>query len=718
MNQGVRLLTQVRSLPRQLLLCVLISLMASCARRTSSTPSSTNPSDVKEEHSSREAEQLLRSVLSMLETRTDESTFQTVLKQLNQFTERSPTAMGGLKESEHRQIVTLLGPQAAEQAAKREFSLADTEYLRGMMFLRSVAKSLEKHDAEELPYARRIFDWTMDQVSLVPTGWQPDGPPMDVCLRGTGSVNERAWIFLELLRQSGLHGCVVGVPATDDPRAISPWLCGVVVKDEVYLFEPALGIAVPSSRGGVATLKELADNPEILEFFQSDADPYWVSKEQAKQLSLLLIVQTEMLTPRMAFLQSRLSGPLRANLTMDFSKELARASTAIKEVPGNKGVRVWQYPQLVMSQFAADKRNFYRSVNLTWFKGKSSPRLLQLLGKYQDAIDGYVNLDMENLSASAIEQMMSGSRVPMEFRRTIQALTPQDVLYFTGQCQLDQPRSRPEIANSWFQRYLERFGSYQLSKRDVLDAPGLLLALRSQGNEPTASPGRRVAELLDEPAREALFRLADTVDVISKMRGLAPDDPTPIDTLERSVAQLHAKAERVPRESRLAELLAEYGKSLARAIEELRAKRSAESGMRQARDAITEIVRESINPLLSRRDFYSAEDMESAMAASSSGELRALVAANSETWTDAQIVRRNRLILSACFSEYLLPGNRPWIASSLRESAFALKKMGKEEEAIRLLKANNDALLPMEKAPLLALARLWEWERHQTPSGN
>ncbi|MFO0947509.1 MAG: hypothetical protein U1D30_16555 [Planctomycetota bacterium] len=698
------------------ILCVFSICLSSCARRTTPSKPSTNGGDRKEQQSNHEAEQLLRSVLTMLESRTDESTFDTVLKQLNQFMARSPDAVGGLKESEHRQIVTLLGPQAAAQAAKREFSLADTEYLRGMMFLRTIAKSLEKTDNEELAYASRVFDWTMEQVSLVPQGWLPDGPPMDVCLRGTGSANERSWIFLELLRQSGLHGCVVGVPAADHPESIIPWLCGVLAKDEVYLFEPTLGVPVLSPSGKVATLKELTSNPQILDSLKVDESPYPVSKEQAKQFSLLLIVQTEMLTPRMAFLESRLSGQLRANLTLDFSKELARASAALKDIPGNQGVRVWQYPQLVISLFTADKRPFYRSVNLTWFKGKTSPRLAQLLGKYQDAIDDFVKLDMENLSANAIEQMMAGTKVPLEYRRTIQALTPQDVLYFTGQCQLDQPRAQPNIAYSWFRRYLDRFGSYSLNKRDVLDAPGMLQSLRSKGQESTPSPARRVTALLPDALRATLFQIAVTVEAISKMQSLSPDDLSPVDALEKAVVELKEKAKGLPADSRLVTLVGEYCQALDHAIVELRAKRSAETGMRKARDTITEIVRESLNPLLEKRDFYSASDMESALTApSSTGELRAFVAADASSLTDPQIIRRNRLLLSVCFPEYLLPGQRTWIAASIRESALALKKQGKDDEAIRLLKENNGALLSMERAQLLALARVWE--RRELKSG-
>jgi len=82
-------------------------------------------------------------------------------------------------------------------------------------------------------------------------------PPAFTLRRGWGSSLERALVFVELLRQVGtpdqLRGCLVYCPEKPSglPRL---WACGVVVDngDDIYLFDPRLGLPVPAAGGGAS----------------------------------------------------------------------------------------------------------------------------------------------------------------------------------------------------------------------------------------------------------------------------------------------------------------------------------------------------------------------------------------------------------------------------------------------------------------------------------
>ena len=65
-----------------------------------------------------------------------------------------------------------------------------------------------------------------------------------------------------------------------------------------------------------ATLKELAQNPKVVEFFNlgPPLPPYRVKPDAVKQFALLLILEPGMLAPRMRFVESRLTGVSRAKV--------------------------------------------------------------------------------------------------------------------------------------------------------------------------------------------------------------------------------------------------------------------------------------------------------------------------------------------------------------------------------------------------------------------
>src|SRR5262249_33442527 len=82
------------------------------------------------------------------------------------------------------------------------------------------------------------------------------------------------------------------------------WVAGVLVDNEIYLFDTRLGLAIPGpSHVGVATLRQVAAKPELLK--QLTVDPnlrYDVSREQVKGAEILVCCSLAAMSPRMKHL--------------------------------------------------------------------------------------------------------------------------------------------------------------------------------------------------------------------------------------------------------------------------------------------------------------------------------------------------------------------------------------------------------------------------------
>ena len=77
--------------------------------------------------------------------------------------------------------------------------------------------------------------------------------------RGTGDSLQRAGVFTQLCRQASIPAFVLATESIGLKRGaeLDPWCVGVLIGDEIYLFEPELGTFVPGpDQVGVATLSQ------------------------------------------------------------------------------------------------------------------------------------------------------------------------------------------------------------------------------------------------------------------------------------------------------------------------------------------------------------------------------------------------------------------------------------------------------------------------------
>src|SRR5262249_12684440 len=132
-------------------------------------------------------------------------------------------------------------------------------------------------------------------------------------------------IFLELCSQSGLTACMLGL-VKEGESTTQPWAAAVLIGDDLYLFDPQLGLAIPGpDRKGIATLNQFVADEKIREQLKPAAGPeYPVQTKAAGAIAALIEVQPEALTGRMLLLE----GPLNAARRQSRTEQVSEDSTA------------------------------------------------------------------------------------------------------------------------------------------------------------------------------------------------------------------------------------------------------------------------------------------------------------------------------------------------------------------------------------------------------
>jgi hypothetical protein len=226
-------------------------------------------------------------------------------------------------------------------------------------WLKENREKLGAEHADSLASALKLFDWVTRNIALEPLVLKdpaPPSPPMPLGMtfrgagyrqtphqtlfRGTGDALQRSLLFISLCRQASLPACMLGV--ADGSGNLSPWLAGVLIGDQIYLFECSLGLPVPGpGQSGVATLADARKDASVLRRLNV---PGWfeypIQKDDVQQCAALLALEPAILSLRAKRLQDALTGELRTVLHEDAS-QLAASFEAIS---GIASARIWDVP--------------------------------------------------------------------------------------------------------------------------------------------------------------------------------------------------------------------------------------------------------------------------------------------------------------------------------------------------------------------------------------
>ena len=240
-------------------------------------------------------------------------------------------------------------------------STSDVEYLKQSAWMRDLAQWTGGDKRVLLDQAIQMCDWTVCNIDMrnrfVPINQQQalemsQQYPWQTILLGSGTVQDRMAVFLELLRQQRIDAAVLAIPHPSIPDQMLYWGIGVLLDGEVYVFLLDYGFPMPGPEGvtvgddgslqfSVATLSQLLQEDALLRRLDfSDERKFPLTAEMLKQTTVYLFVTPESVSMRMKVLEAELSGEQSMVLYTD-PHELRRRFLA---TPGITKVEFWQYP--------------------------------------------------------------------------------------------------------------------------------------------------------------------------------------------------------------------------------------------------------------------------------------------------------------------------------------------------------------------------------------
>jgi hypothetical protein len=410
----------------------------------------------------------------------------------------APEAAGGVRQipAEARK---LLSPQQLASLAEPNFMLRDGEHVRDCMLEKAISGyAVSSGQGTELEKVTSVFGHVIRAVGLVSRPLH-DLPltPYEVYLLGKGTAHDRAWIFVNVVRQLKLDAVLlVPRPAGQDVPAVAdaqPFLVGVLLDGQVYLFDALAGVPIPApgrdsataAGPSVATLIQAASDPAVLQQLDAQGKPYPIRAADLARPGVVIIGNTSLWSGRMEALQTQFVG----NRAMVISDPLAdpedSAGVWTRVVKAGKGrwagadIRFWEYPEAQLSahvQMTKDQqdsleglmrpfeafttvtldqtgRPVFRGieaqldpaagefdpnvrVNVRLTKGEQMrSRLAQLAGEFTEAVKSYTNVRGRSLKLLQYE--------PPPAIRSIHTRAIDDAYFWTALCQFEQGQFQP-----------------------------------------------------------------------------------------------------------------------------------------------------------------------------------------------------------------------------------------------------------------------------------
>jgi Tetratricopeptide repeat len=342
-----------------------------------------------------------------------------------------------------------------------KFTIKDARHIEDCMLYRSIANRVAGDQGDDLAKVRRIFDWTVRNVVLVPpeslsgNGMrQAQVRPADALFRGMATENggrwsERGWVFMALCRQIGVDvglltyttkPSVLATPAAAAARPASIWICAAVIDGKAYLFDQRIGLEIPSPDGnGVATLEEAITDPNVLARLDLPGISRYVGPTASElagsssKIGVLLDSSQGYFAPRMRQLQGMLTAKHRTVLFRDALEQARGFAKAMGPRLGT--IALWDLPVFVENSLFTDGV-FVAStqMSLQFFDDKLPllyARTSQLRGDLSEAIGKYVALRLRN---DAVMNDAKKTPIPPEVQRALDFYSTN----YLAQCQLDQ----------------------------------------------------------------------------------------------------------------------------------------------------------------------------------------------------------------------------------------------------------------------------------------
>jgi hypothetical protein len=318
----------------------VIGLTAGCSRRAVAIRSQPEPSA----SASTQEVATPESALDALRTSSDTQACRSALKQLNSILgRRAEQRPAGLAEADRQflQREFALDPEEMKEVGSTSFTLLDGHYLEECLLFRDITRALDIDNLSPLERATAAFSWVVREA---PQKSQLEElvPPKAALHRIRATPSEQMAVFLALLRQLDVDGCVIALPRGEDAKTgLQPRLVGALIGDDIYLFDPILALPLPGPAGSaVATLGQARSQPNILESLNFDAGHrYDVTSERLKEAEIWASCPLSALAPRMSYLEKLFPPSSKTVLNTDAAALINKLRKASQPVAGT--VRAW-----------------------------------------------------------------------------------------------------------------------------------------------------------------------------------------------------------------------------------------------------------------------------------------------------------------------------------------------------------------------------------------
>jgi hypothetical protein len=489
----------------------------------SSSPSAGSP----EQNEKREA--ILNNVIQLIQSAAitpGKKHFEIAVQNLNEYFEQGTRPSDYYLSVDSRKFLQsqpfIGSAEAVRELESSTFGIMDSRHIEDCMLYSDIAHRVagERMPGEsgDLPRIRRLFDWTVRNIQLVPPGaLAPPGAqqayarPYDVLLRGMATElpgldpgwSERGWLFMSLCRQLNIDvGLISYVPKRAPASiALNPasesaegqpviWICVALVDEKAYLFDQQLGIAIPDGKGdGVATLDEALADPRVLERLELPGQfPYPTTRAallSAGKVTVMLDSSRGYNSPKMRLLQARLTGKNRTVLFRDPVEQARHFARVMRDRIGN--VTLWALPYGVENLLFGDPR-FTDATKFTLrpFSGDTPllyARFTQLKGDLPEAMRKYVAMRFNQGALKADRK----TPISADEQREIDVFAT----YFLALCHLEQKNA--DNASRLFQQLLNQAPEPDRRRREYCDMlrwgayTNLGLIARDAGDIPTAT---------------------------------------------------------------------------------------------------------------------------------------------------------------------------------------------------------------------------------------
>ena len=254
-----------------------------------------------------------------------------------------------------------LGPFELYRLATQDVAFSDDDEVDPLAeVMQATHADMAIDNAKQLAITLKIFDWVVRNIHLLPDndlvgdkeiddlrlndaeslatagvpGLGYTRFPWHALLYSRGDYVDRAKLFMMMIQHFDIDSVMLVVhdESENDEAGKQPWAVGVLIGEQLHLFDTKMGLPIPGSKpGSIATFSELKQDSKLLTSLDlsvneslKDDTKYWVKPNQLDDVDALVLATPESLSYRMWELENKLVGDARMTLVIQPSEVIAK----------------------------------------------------------------------------------------------------------------------------------------------------------------------------------------------------------------------------------------------------------------------------------------------------------------------------------------------------------------------------------------------------------